>query len=198
MVRMSETGPSSPLSAWSQKSEASWGPLAAMDTSPCCTGLRSWCAFRGAVHFMPSRELETRMSSASLESLPFSTQWASRVPSLRLTSPGISAGWRQNLLPVTIVRASDQAAPCRAAYRKVYPPPFVGSTQLKRALPSAATAQLGWMLPGTEGFGTATGLSACANPHADKASRRRRRELFIGRLQPILPAARLAGAGSSR
>src|SRR5579862_7647235 len=58
-VRISETGPSSPFSAWSQNSEASFGPLAAIETSPCCTGLWSWCAIRGLVHLMPSAELET-------------------------------------------------------------------------------------------------------------------------------------------
>ena len=43
---------------------------------------------------MPSWELETKTNSASLESLPepFSTQWASSVPSARLMSPGNSAG----------------------------------------------------------------------------------------------------------
>src|SRR5579872_189158 len=120
------------------------------------------------------------MVSSSLDSFPFSTHWASSVPSLRLTSPGTSAGCRQKGRPVAMVRASDHAAPLRAAYFKVYPPPLVGSTQLSRALPSAATAQLGWMLPATAGFGTAIGFSACANPHADKASRRMEEEIFIG------------------
>ena len=45
----------------------------------------------------------------------------------------------------------------RAAYRKLYEPSFEGSTQLSRALPSAAKAQFGWILPGTEGFETTTG-----------------------------------------
>src|SRR4029077_17604378 len=120
------------------------------------------------------------MVSSSLDSFPFSTQCATSVPSLKLTIPGTSAGCRQNGRPVAMVRASDHAAPLRAAYFSVYPPPFVGSTQLSKALPSAATAQLGWMLPATAGFGTATGLSACANPQADKASRRMELEIFIG------------------
>src|ERR1700733_8828399 len=120
------------------------------------------------------------MVSSLLDSFPFLAQGASSVPSLRLTSPGTSAGCRQNGRPVAIVRASDHAAPLRTAYRKVYPPPLVGSTQLRRALPSAATAQLGWMLPATDGFGTATGLSACANPNADKASSSIEQEIFMG------------------
>src|SRR5689334_3754520 len=120
------------------------------------------------------------MVSSSVDSFPFSTQCASSVPSLRLTSPGTSAGCRQNGRAVAMVRASDQADPLRAAYFKVYPPPLVGSTQLKSALPSAATAQLGWMLPATAGFGTTVGLSACANPHAVTVAKSRMDEVFIG------------------
>jgi hypothetical protein len=56
---------------------------------------------------------------------------------------------------------------------------LAGSTQLKRALPSLAMAQLGCRLPAGAGLGEGTNLSACADAQMLIASRRRE-QCFMG------------------
>jgi hypothetical protein len=109
-------------------------------------------------------ELETKIYSASLESFPFATQCASKVPSLKEIKLGISAGWRQKRRLVAIIRASDQAGPRRMAYRSVPKPSPAGSTQLRRMLPSVVEPQFGWMLPVPEGFVTVVAVSFARIP----------------------------------